>query len=248
MSKKTNPAESDALATPPAPSTPVPAPAPTPEPESAPPQTQAVTAASLVDADNDTFPASPPDTLPPSIAGVTQEDAKSEKRGGPRKGAGRPRKDKTDTPQTGEKSTGPVFGGDAPAPTKLPTDYNAIATMFFGLATNVLARAVGPEWLPRPGSPEQIRPGLPPVPAVPGEEQMVIPALAKYLEAQQMSDLPPGLMLVLVVSAYAAPRFREPATKEKIQGIWFWIRSKIGRKKMASVRSESARQNAEEMP
>jgi hypothetical protein len=126
-------------------------------------------------------------------------------------------------------------------------DYMALSAMMFGMTTNVLAQALGSEWLPRPGRPEQSRPGLAPIPAMPGEDQMVVPVLAKYLESKQMPDLPPGIMLTLVLAAYAAPRFREPATKEKIKGVWFWVRSKLGRKnkQVAKVVSETTRQSQE---
>jgi hypothetical protein len=82
---------------------------------------------------------------------------------------------------------------------------------------------------------------------MPGEDQMVVPVLAKYLESKQMPDLPPGIMLTMVLAAYAAPRFREPATKEKIKGVWFWVRSKLGRKnkQVAKVVSETTRQSQE---
>ena len=223
----------------------VPAPNPVAVPTTPTAAAAPVTAASLVDDDKDVFPNVPvPSDLeaPPGIDTPASDNnsKKKSKRGGARPGAGRP-------PKTEGASTGPVFGDKPPEPAKPPVDYMALSAMMFGMTTNVLAQTLGPEWLPRPGTPEQQRPGLAPIPGMPGEDQMIVPVLAKYLESKQMPDLPPGIMLTLVLAAYAAPRFREPATKEKIKGVWFWVRSKFGRKNRGpmAVVSETTRQKQE---
>ena len=207
---------------------------------------KAVTAAELVSDDVDIFPGTPPPAgsaapgTPPASAPDKEgepDDKPKSKRGGARPGAGRPPK---------EVSTGKVFN-EPPRPDKPPVDYLGMSSMIFGMGTGILAQLFGPEWLPRQGKPEQPRPGQPPVPAIPGEAEMVVPCIAKYLESTKMPDIPPGLMLTLVLCAYAAPRFQEPNTREKVKGLWFWIKSKIKRKpKVGVVTADTPRQPPKE--
>jgi hypothetical protein len=215
------------------------APDPAPVPANDLGQAKPVTAAQLVSSDTSVFPDSAPVELPNTPGTPEQpptpnsEETRKSKRGGARPGAGRPKK---------EESTGPVF--DSPSqPAKPPVDYLGMSAMMFCMGTSVLAQFFGPEWLPREGRAEQPRPGLPPVPAIPGEAELVVPCIARYLESKQMPDIPPGVMLTLVLASYAAPRFREPNTREKLGGVWLWIKSKLGRKKKNQVvAGETSRQ------
>lgn len=85
-------------------------------------------------------------------------------------------------------------------------DCKTEAEGLFDLATNVLASAIGPEWLQR--SPE--------------ERKMVTDALAAYLKTRPQGDIPPGVMLCFVSAIYIAPRCREENTKTKLKAFWNW--------------------------
>ena len=91
-------------------------------------------------------------------------------------------------------------------PPKLFADtvnYRKFAEQMFDMTTGIATGALGPEWKPK--NPEE-------------RESVVVP-LEVYLRSQEIPDLPPGVVLAIVVCAYAAPRLREPATKEKIAGL-----------------------------
>lgn len=98
-----------------------------------------------------------------------------------------------------------------------PINYGLMAEAIFDMSTGILAGSFGPEWSPR--SPE--------------ERGHVCISLANYFKAKEVKDIPPGLMLTIVVVAYCAPRLKEPGTAGKIKACWFWVRSKISRKKIA---------------
>lgn len=67
-------------------------------------------------------------------------------------------------------------------------------------------------------------------------ERLVIrDAFGKYAESKNLSDVPPGLVLVTVIIAYAAPRFARPLTMSKTKRFTNWISSKFGRKNAAHV-------------
>lgn len=48
-----------------------------------------------------------------------------------------------------------------------------------------------------------------------GEKDMMIDATEKYFRAQNIPDIPPGVMLIIVIGMYAGPRFAMPKTREK---------------------------------
>jgi hypothetical protein len=209
------------------------------EPKIKSPEIENVTASELVLEDQDIFPGNPKPLEEPvkgaPVEVVQTEEVKS-KRGGARLGAGRPRKDGTKPAQDPKtQSSGPVFEKAIQKEPEKPVDYAALAQLMFVIGTSTLAQIFGPEWLPRPRTPEQQRPGLAPIPAVPGEEDMIMPPLAKYLETQGVKDIPPGVMLCIVLGAYVAPRLNAPNTREKLKGVWYWIRSKFPKKKKVDV-------------
>ena len=90
-----------------------------------------------------------------------------------------------------------------PAPSA-PFDYNELAApltnTFFSLCVGIF----GDEWKPAVSEAENIQ-----------------NALARYLRAKNMPDLPPGWILAIAVSGYAAPRFTRPQTQAKISS---WVR------------------------
>lgn len=96
-------------------------------------------------------------------------------------------------------------------------DYDAMAGMVFDMSTGILTMTFGPEWQPRPAQ----------EPGKPGERDVVTGALSNYFRAQQVQDIPPGLLLGVVCIAYAGPRLREPNTSSKLKMAWTWLRLKI---------------------
>ena len=105
--------------------------------------------------------------------------------------------------------------GLAQAAQSAGTDYGALASMFFDTGVGIGTAVFGPEWQPK--SPE--------------EKNMVTAPLAVYLKSKGMTDLPPGVVLSIVVLAYSAPRLQAPATRKKIQAWWFWVKTKFFRRK-----------------
>lgn len=115
-------------------------------------------------------------------------------------------------------------------------DYDAMAEMIFGLGTDAFAGIFGPAWKARVGTIT--------VPGKNGEpsRQMEFDdskfpknALAEYMRRSKMPDIPPGWVLALALSTYAAARFRDPTTVERVRGIWGWVRSKFRKGKKAQV-------------
>jgi len=164
----------------------------------------------------DPAPAAAPAAVPPTVAtdlvDPAPTDTPPESTEEIRRGRGRP-------PGSRNKPKSPSSIAEAPpAPTIIP-NYALMGEVVFDMSTNALAVGLGEEWLP---SSQQ-------------ERMLVCGSLAKYFEAQQVKDIPPGMMLGLVVSVYALPRLSKPNTRSKIMLAWAWIKSKMGRKAAASV-------------
>jgi hypothetical protein len=107
------------------------------------------------------------------------------------------------------------FGGSPVA--QAPVNYQAMSELIFDTSTGALAKMLGPEWLPSSK-----------------EERAAVTTAGKvYLASKQFPDIPPGMMLILVVSIYCAPRFREPSTSSKLSAGWTWVKVKVFRRKLA---------------
>lgn len=113
-------------------------------------------------------------------------------------------------------------------------DYDAMAEMIFGLGTDAISGIFGPAWKPRVGTIT--------VPGKNGEPSRTLEfddskfpksSLAEYMRRSKMPDIPPGWVLALALSTYAATRFRDPTTVERVRGIWGWVRSKFKKGKKA---------------
>ena len=97
----------------------------------------------------------------------------------------------------------------------------------------------GDEWQPRhdPNS------GL-------NEKSMLENAMSDYFEATGKTDLPPSMVLLVAVGAYALPRFTMPKTQSRLSTVkngikkW-WINRKL---KKHGFRAESAKREAEKKP
>lgn len=111
--------------------------------------------------------------------------------------------------------------------TEIPPEvnYRALAELTFDLSTNSLAAFIGDEWKPRS----------------PDEREFVVAPLATYYKAQQVKDIPPGVLLCFCITAYSAARFTHPNTQTKakvalgkIKLGWMWLKMKFARKRSAA--------------
>jgi len=145
------------------------------------------------------------ETEPPLAAPVTADELLT-----PKRGPGRP---KGSTKNQARDESG-HFVKPGPAPLAVIPDFAKLGEMVFDLSTGTLSMALGPEW--KPQSPE--------------ERAMVSNAIGQYLKSKEISDIPPGVMLAVVVLAYSAPRLNAPSTKEKIARGWLWLKAKFTRR------------------
>lgn len=110
-----------------------------------------------------------------------------------------------------------------PAPIQqpaLPVDRTKLAEMFFGLFVGITVKVFDDEnWKP----------------ADEKEQLAMVTATKNYLDSINMPDLSPGWALVLVAGVYAAPRFAQPKTKNRLQLAWAWFKSKLPKRKKPSL-------------
>lgn len=104
-------------------------------------------------------------------------------------------------------------GEEIPEKEVIPVDYDGLAGQCFDISSGLMTMAVGPEWQPES----------------PDERTAVVKPLAIYMESKGVSDIPPGVLLAIVITGYAAKRVRHPNTSAKIVLLWKWIKSKIFR-------------------
>lgn len=157
-------------------------------------------------------PSEPVTPKPPEVpAGVATDanqpqPAQAAVNGEPvKRGRGRP-KGSTNRPQADFSDV------TAAAAATTLVDYKLMAGALFDMSAGVLTNTLGPEWQPRSVE----------------ERGTVCSALEIYLQTKQAKDIPPGLMLTIVVVAYAAPRLQAPSTKEKLMPMisWGWLKVK----------------------
>jgi hypothetical protein len=79
---------------------------------------------------------------------------------------------------------------------KRPADYKGLATFAVDMTTGGMAGLLGPHWQCRPA----------PGPGLPDEREMLIGHLTKYLEENEIKDIPPGVLLGISVAGYVIPR------------------------------------------
>lgn len=183
--------------------------------ETKPAASTAVTGASLVDDDKDTFPKSEGapagDTPAPNADGSPAAQPLAEKRnwnygGGRPKGSkdkkprGRPERadwgDEPMRPKPGEKAPDANAKIDPEEKPKPTIDYHKLAAFCVDTVTGAAQQFGGPIWKPMPS------PGM----DIPGERDMMVGHLAAYLEVNDIKDIPPGWLLAITVTMYAAPR------------------------------------------
>lgn len=105
-------------------------------------------------------------------------------------------------------------------PAKSADDYQLMADATFDMVAGGMAMIIGPEWQPRDMQGPDGKTF--------NERVVVIEPLKKYYAAKQVEDLPPGIVLAFACLVYAAPRFKEPNTKEKTRLGWQWLKVKVG--------------------
>lgn len=104
-------------------------------------------------------------------------------------------------------------------------DYDVMGGLMFDMVTNASSMMLGPEW--QPNNPE--------------ERKLVVASVAAYLRSKEIKDIPPGMMLALVLTVYAAPRITKPSTAGKLRIGWAWLKEKFRRKKSGvTLMSKSA--------
>lgn len=109
----------------------------------------------------------------------------------------------------------PASPAAAPAATPpKPVDYRALSELTFGITTQALARFLGPEWLPKDDA----------------EKNSVTVPLAVWYQSMNLPDLPPGAVVALVAVGYASVRFQAPTTRQKLGGVWNWLKGKFKKK------------------
>lgn len=108
---------------------------------------------------------------------------------------------------------------------EVQVDYGLLAGSLFDMGTGTAATVFGPEWMPRDEN----------------ERKMVVEALRVYLAAKQVKDIPPGLMLTVILVAYSAPRLNAPPTKAKLSMGWTWFKMRVSgffrRKQLATAKA-----------
>lgn len=179
----------------------------TPTVEISTPSAQVLVADTVSVNEDQLLASSTPQPIPPKV----EPDAivaDKPKRGRPKGIRNAPKNGEYDSP-----SHVPNIGDIKIAAEAVVVDYKLMADATFDLTTGVLSSALGPEWQPKDAD----------------EKQMVCVPLARYFEYKQVKDLPPNLALALVVTAYAAPRFREPSTASKMRMFWAWTKEQIKR-------------------
>jgi len=141
------------------------------------------------------------ETLPFETA-VTDDEPSTEAQPGKR-GRGRP---------PGAKNRRPSFQDlEQITATEVIVDHKAMSVMIFDSSTGCLAMTLGDEWRPRS---DEERAGM-------------LGAIEAYLVATKAKDIPPGVMLTLVILAYSAPRLQAPSTASKLQLAWSWVKVKV---------------------
>jgi hypothetical protein len=181
-------------------------------------ETKTTTAAALVAEDHDKFPPSRDEDQDDDDGGENDAEQRPKNPGGRPKGKkdsyprGRPnRADWANKPMGKKKPKSEGFtpyDDDLPDPnaepeparpqaeSPRPVDYRALASFACDMTAGGLSSFFGPHW----------NYAKSPAPGMPDEREMMIAHLAAYLEANQIQDIPPGMMLAISVVGYAAPR------------------------------------------
>lgn len=113
-------------------------------------------------------------------------------------------------PPGSKTKTAPDFS-DVTQLSAVTVDYGVMAGATFDMTVGIAASTFGPEWMPR----------------TPEERNMVVESLRVYLASKQVKDIPPGLMLTIILVAYSAPRLNAPPTREKLRFGFTWVKMRV---------------------
>lgn len=75
-------------------------------------------------------------------------------------------------------------------------DYRPLACILVDMGMGACCEFLGPRW----------KPSKAPMEGLPDERENMIIQLTKYLEANHIKDIPPGVMLAIAIGGYAIPR------------------------------------------
>ena len=76
---------------------------------------------------------------------------------------------------------------------------------------------------------EEFKPTLDPAKGI-DERATMVDALRRYYEVKNISDVPPGILVVVTLSTYLIPRLFLPKTAGKIERLKNFLKSKLGKK------------------
>jgi hypothetical protein len=187
-------------------------------------QHQAIVAPPLPQAETEKQILQPPEIQPSADVPINtsaepvQAAELIEKRGRGRPKGSKSKTESTATPATPDNITQPGLIEEIPAaPTvvEVQTDYRQLSQLTCDMGSATLSVIFGDEWR---FEDEQ-------------ERESIVGAVEHYFKAKQVKDIPPGALLCIVVSTYAAKRFQKPKTANKIKLGWYWLKNKFSRKK-----------------
>lgn len=92
-------------------------------------------------------------------------------------------------------------------------DYTQLAGLTFDMSVSSLQVIFGDEWKPENAE----------------ERNAVVGAVAKYMQAKGVQDIPPGVLVAFVVAAYAGKRVTHPNTKTKLINAYVKIKPYFAR-------------------
>lgn len=72
------------------------------------------------------------------------------------------------------------------------------------------------------------------------EKRNLTNAWGTYLKAKGINDVPPGVLLLATLVAYARPRITDETTQGRIVGVYQWLKSKFKRKAQHSTSPQPA--------
>jgi len=138
--------------------------------------------------------------------------------GRPLKKRGRPSKE--DAPSQRERLESvtrappkPQLPPSTPAPPPIVIDYDALARLAATLWFEVPQPIFGRDWAP----------------ADKDEANTIAAAFRRYFISAGITDIPPGIALALSLGSYTIARVNKPTVKERLMGMFEWIRSKTKR-------------------
>lgn len=124
----------------------------------------------------------------------------------------------------GRKTGGMGTSSPVPVVSSDIASRRATAVTMVSLLTTTGVTIFGSEWIPV----KDEKAGV-------DERENLVVAFDRYFEATGTLDLPPSLVLVVAVGAYAIPRFTMPETKKRVANIVKYVKEKNSGKPIETV-------------